>query len=134
MPCLGKGGGLAPVRIANRLAGHAGHVIEQQSQPGGGIVRSQRPQICQVLRIQREDMGEPGEIGAADLPAAIAGDIYAMARGLGDGAGIGRVADVPIAGTGGIGHGRQPGSRCAVAERGFGEGGTADIAEADKQD
>jgi hypothetical protein len=57
-----------------------------------------------------------------------------MAAGFGHGAGIGRVAGVPVAGAGGIRRVGQAGLCRAVAEGGFGQRRAADIAEADEQD
>ena len=79
-------------------------------------------------------MGEARKIGGRHLAAAIAGNVDAVGAGDRLGAPVGRLADVPVAGAGGVDLDVEADPLRLMAERRLGERRTADVAEADEQD
>jgi len=94
---------VAPVGVGDGLAGHAGDDVQQQGELGGGVWWGEGLQVGEVLGVEGEDVGEAREVGGGDLAGAVRGDVEAVAGGFGDRAGVGRAADVPVAGAGGVG-------------------------------
>jgi len=125
---------LAPVGVGDGLAGHAGDDVQQQGELGGCVRWGEGLEVGEVLGVEGEDVGEAREVCRGDLAGAVRGDVEAVAGGFGDRAGVGRSADVPVAGAGGVRRMGEAGLVRAVAEGGFGQGGAADVAEADEED
>jgi len=77
-------------------------------------------------------MVEPLEIRPINLSGAQYADVHAMACRGRNGAWIGRKADMPVSGAGGVDHNGEAGPFRRAPHRPFGEGGAADITETDK--
>ena len=99
------------------------------------VAARQRAQVGQVLAVERDEIVEAREIIRYDDPRAMsivnAPLTQHPARAV-----VRRLADVPGAGAGRVGHDAigQPGLRDQVAKHRFGHRRAADIAEADEQD
>jgi hypothetical protein len=76
--------------------------LAQPADPVMTLRRTQCAQVALVRAVHRDDAVEALEVVAADLARALAADVDAVLRGDGDGARVGRLADVPIAGARGV--------------------------------
>ena len=132
-PGRGETGLLAVIGVGHGLPFPTRHMIEQQRQVGRRVRGPHRRQIDEILLVERDDVAEPVEVRRRHLPGAMIADVDAMRRGDALGADVGRMADVPIAGSGGLDPNVEPALPCRLDHRRLGQGRAADIAEADEQ-
>lgn len=89
--------------------------------------------IAVIVQVHDENPVEPVEIFGGELPAAKPGDVDPVLFRYGNGAAVGRVAHMPVAGAGGIYVPIQSFLARQVAEDAFGKRGPANITKADHQ-
>lgn len=94
-------------------------------------------EVLFVARVHRDDVGEAfGVCGGIELAGALGGDVDTVDGGDLDGAGVWWVADMPITGAAGVDV-ELVGEVALVdevLENAVGEGGAADVSEADEED
>jgi len=112
----------------------AGNHVHEQPDSGRGIRGSDSPEVAQIVCIEREDVGETPEVAGLDLSPLIMCDVRAVAARGRLRAPVGRMADMPVAGAGGIDIDRQAGLLGLGAQGRLGKRRAADIAEANEQD
>lgn len=124
----------AVIRIGYGLPFTPWHHIQQQGKLRAGIEWGNSPEVCKVLRIECEDMGEAVEIGNFNLSCPETRNIDSHGIRNRDGAAVWRLADVPAASARTVNFQLQTVRLGRHAQRGLGQWRTADITEADEQD
>ena len=127
--------GAAIVGVRNFVESRAGGEFEKKPEPGFRAVGAQPGELAQVRAIHGEHVIETLEILPRHLPAAQVRDVHPAPLRRRARARIGRVADVIIVGSGGIGRDRvaEPFAGDAGAKYALGGGRAADVAETDEK-